>query len=133
MRTGELWTSDTPALLIFDGDCAFCTTWVDRLRSALPYFPDSTPWQWLDLADYGLSESDVEAAAWLVTPTGRFGDYLAFSALLRAQPRLLLRVVGRLIAMPPVSWCAGLGYRLIARYRHRLPGGTPACQARPLR
>ncbi len=37
-------------------------------------------------------------------------------------------VAGRILLAPPVSWVAPLGYRLVARYRHRLPGGTPACK-----
>ena len=33
---------------------------------------------------------------------------------------------------PPLRWLAPYLYRLIARNRHRLPGGTPACAIRPL-
>ncbi|TAL46526.1 MAG: thiol-disulfide oxidoreductase, partial [Salinibacterium sp.] len=52
-------------LVVFDGDCAFCTTWLHRLEAALPYFPKSSPWQWLDLEPLGLSSDDVEKYAWL--------------------------------------------------------------------
>ena len=34
------------------------------------------------------------------------------------------RVVGGAIAVPPLSWAAALGYRVVVRYRHRLPGTT---------
>ena len=36
-------------------------------------------------------------------------------------------IAGHLLATPPFSVVAALGYNVIAKYRHRLPGGTPAC------
>jgi len=114
-------------LLVFDGDCAFCSTWVERLRETLPRYPETTPYQWADLDALGLSLEDVQHYAWYLTPTHQYAGHLAFSALLRSQPRLGLRFAGQLIATPPFSWAAALGYHLIARYRHLLPGGTPAC------
>lgn len=114
-------------LLVFDGDCAFCSTWVERLRKALPRYPETTPYQWADLDALGLSHDDVTHYAWYLTPTHQYAGHLAFSALLRSQPRFGLRFAGQLIATPPFSWVAALGYRFVARYRHLLPGGTPAC------
>ncbi|HEU0205587.1 MAG TPA: DCC1-like thiol-disulfide oxidoreductase family protein [Pseudolysinimonas sp.] len=114
-------------LLVFDGDCAFCTTWVHRLQAVLPRFPQTTPYQWADLDALGLTLDDVQHYAWYLTPTHQYGGHLAFSALLRSQPRLGLRFAGQLMAIPPFSQAAALGYRFVARYRHLLPGGTPAC------
>lgn len=124
--------SRTPenTVLIFDGDCAFCSLWVERLRAALPVFPVSTPWQWIDLDDYALTRDDVAKAAWLVTPTQQFAGHLAFSAILRSQPTVGWRFLGHLIATEPFNSICALGYRFVARYRHRLPGGTPACAVR---
>ena len=116
-----------PALLVFDGECSFCTTWVNRLRDTLPSFPEARPWQWIDLDAYGLTRHDVEHYAWYLTARHQYAGHLAFSALLRVQPSLPFRLAGRLIAAPPFSWAAAVGYAFIARYRHLLPGGTPAC------
>ncbi len=121
------WTPATGPLLIFDGDCAFCTSSVERLRAVLPRFPQAEPWQWVDLDALGLSEHDVTRYAWLVTARRQFAGHLAFSALLRMQPSIGWRFLGQLIATPPFSWVAALGYHLIASNRSRLPGGTPAC------
>lgn len=118
-------------VLIFDGDCAFCTTWVGRLEAILPVFPRSTPWQWVDLDEFGMTRDDVTRYAWVVTSTHQYAGHLAFSALLRMQPGFGLRLLGELVATPPFSWLAAVGYHFIARYRHRLPGGTPACAVRP--
>jgi predicted DCC family thiol-disulfide oxidoreductase YuxK len=116
------------ALLVFDGDCAFCTTWVNRLADWLPSFPESVPWQWADLDALGLSRDEVTKYVWFVTPERHFAGHLAVSALLRGQPRFWLRLLGWLLATPPYSWVAAVGYHYVAKYRHRLPGGTPACQ-----
>ena len=118
-------------LLVFDGDCAFCTTWVNRLEALLPLFPTATPWQWLDLDELGLTHDDVTHYAWYLTPTHQYAGHLAGSALLRAQRGFGWRFIGNLIATPPVSWVAALVYHFVAKNRHRLPGGTPACAMPP--
>jgi predicted DCC family thiol-disulfide oxidoreductase YuxK len=123
----ELSKPSSKGLLVFDGDCAFCSTWVERLRDLLPRFPETVPYQWADLDALGLTLDDVQHFAWYLTPRHQYGGHLAFSAILRSQPRVELRFAGWLIATPPFSWAAALGYQLIARYRHLLPGGTPAC------
>jgi predicted DCC family thiol-disulfide oxidoreductase YuxK len=114
-------------LLVFDGDCAFCTTWVNRLRAWLPRFPEAQPWQWLDLAELGLSRDDVERYVWYLAPGVRLSGHAAFSALLRIQRGFVPRLAGWILVTPPFSWVAAVGYSFVARYRHRLPGGTPAC------
>ncbi len=114
-------------VLIFDGDCAFCTTWVNRLRDRLPKPPEAVPWQWADLDALGLTRQDVTDFAWYLTKRRSYAGAMAFAALLRDQPRIGLRFAGHLLATPPFSIVAALGYNLIARYRHVLPGGTPAC------
>ncbi|MFT4165694.1 MAG: DCC1-like thiol-disulfide oxidoreductase family protein [Microlunatus sp.] len=115
------------SLLVYDGDCAFCTTWVRRLEAVLGKFPEAQPWQWLDLDELGLTGSDVASYVWLLSDGRRYRGHAAFGALLRMQPSRGLRFLGHLIATPPFSWVAGAGYFLIARFRHRLPGGTAAC------
>ncbi|HEY4225473.1 MAG TPA: DCC1-like thiol-disulfide oxidoreductase family protein [Pseudolysinimonas sp.] len=120
-------TPTSAGLLVFDGDCAFCTTWVNRLEAVLPRFPPTTPYQWADLDALGLTPHDVQDFAWYLTPKHQYAGHLAFSALLRSQPRVGLRFAGWILATPPFSWAAALGYSFIARYRHLLPGGTPAC------
>lgn len=131
MSTTGLSDSSNLPLLVFDGDCAFCTTWVNRLEKILPVFPAKSPWQWLDIDDLGLSEHDVTHYAWVVTAGHHYAGHLAGSALLRMQPGFGWRFLGNLIATPPVSWAAAVAYHFIAKYRHKLPGGTPACAMPP--
>lgn len=117
----------TEPLLVFDGDCAFCTTWVRRLENALDRFPDAQPWQWLDLDELALSHDDVTHYVWLLAGGRRFRGHAAFAVLMQLQPQGILRFLGHLLVTMPFSWAASLGYSLIARFRHRLPGGTAAC------
>jgi predicted DCC family thiol-disulfide oxidoreductase YuxK len=117
----------TSHVLIYDGDCAFCALWVNRLRSWLPAFPEAKTSQSVSLDDYALSADDVAKYAWYITRTHQYAGHLAASALLRAQPVLGLRLLGVLIATPPISWIAALVYSFVSRFRHTLPGGTPSC------
>ncbi len=116
-----------PPLFVFDGDCAFCTTWVRRAERHLPRFPETQPWQWLDLDDLGLSRDDVTHFAWYLADGTRLRGHAAVAAVLRLQPGFGWRFLGHLAVTPPFSWGARLAYAFIARFRHRLPGGTPAC------
>lgn len=120
-------------VLVFDGDCAFCTSCVEALRRTLPRMPQAVPWQRLDLDAHGLDLDDVTRFAWVLTPSRHFAGHLALSALLRLQASPGWRFLGHLLATPPFSLLAAAGYRLLADNRHRLPGGTPACAADPVR
>lgn len=120
----------TGPLLIYDGDCAFCQRCVD-LGARLPAAVPSAPFQLLDPTAYGLTAAQVRSAAWWVAADGstRRG-HRAVAAVLRAQPRTGWRAAGWLIDHPPLSWLAAPGYALVARFRHRLPGGTAQCRVR---
>jgi predicted DCC family thiol-disulfide oxidoreductase YuxK len=112
--------------VLFDGDCAFCTSCVTALTRWLRPPVTFLPWQRVDLADYGVSQGAVEAAVQWIGPDGRFAGAQAFGAVLRAKGGLW-SIPGTLVRIPPVRQLAALAYRLIAANRHRLPGGTAAC------
>ena len=117
-----------PAVLIFDGDCSVCTSCANWARRHVKGAVEIAPWQRLDLATYGLTPEDVNAAAWWIGPDGRrYRGHAAVGRTLRARGGLL-GLGGWLVSAPPVSWGAALFYVVVARYRHRLPGATPACR-----
>ncbi|SJM48596.1 thiol-disulfide oxidoreductase DCC family protein [Agrococcus casei] len=123
-----------PGLLIYDGDCAFCTSAVQWLEARLERFPRSIPQQHIDFAQYGLSLDDVTNSAWIVdtrSPLRMWSHGELAAALLAGQPSFALRWTGRMLALPGIRHACDLGYRAIAVNRHRLPGGTPACAMPP--
>jgi predicted DCC family thiol-disulfide oxidoreductase YuxK len=118
--------------LLYDGDCGFCTmsaAWVSR-RWTGPDPPRAIAWQLLSeetLVRLGLTDVDVARSAWWIE-----GRHLEEGS--RAIARALVAthgpwvIAGRMLLLPPIAWVAPLGYRLVARFRHRLPGGTPDCR-----
>jgi predicted DCC family thiol-disulfide oxidoreductase YuxK len=114
-------------VLVFDGDCAFCTNCASFLKRIGPD-AEIVPWQFADLADLGITaEQATEAVQW-VEPGGTVrSGHEAIGAVL-GRTGLPWWVLGRAILLPGVSWLAGKVYGLVARNRYRLPGGTPACR-----
>ena len=89
-------------VLVYDGDCGFCTTCVHLLERIGP---------------------DAEIVAWQLTVRS---GHEAVAAVLDTAGRIW-RIAGRALLLPGISWVAARAYRLIADNRYRLPGGTPAC------
>ena len=115
-------------LLVYDGDCGFCTKSARWAGAALPADADVQPWQALDLDELGLSERDVSEAAWWFDDAGaKHRGSRAIAGVLAAS-RGWRRLAGRLLSVPPLSWLAIPVYALVARYRYRLPGATDACR-----
>ncbi|GGL06880.1 hypothetical protein Sme01_67300 [Sphaerisporangium melleum] len=115
-------------MLVYDGDCGFCRRCVDFGREHLPYMPTVRAWQGLDLAEHGLTRKEVTSSVQLLGPHGlRASGARAIAVLLAVQPSAWWRAAGLVMMAPPVSWAAEGVYRLVSRYRHRLPGGTDAC------
>jgi predicted DCC family thiol-disulfide oxidoreductase YuxK len=113
--------------LVFDGDCGFCTTSAQWFEQHARTEVDVKPWQHLDLAAIGLTEEQVTTAAyWVDGPHQRRGHRAVAQALQHCSAGW--RAVGRVIDLAPVRPLANVGYRLVSRYRYKLPGGTPACR-----
>ena len=113
-------------MLVFDGDCAFCTSSVRLLEKIGPE-AELVAWQLADLAALGLTEEEAAAAVQWVGADGtvRSGHAAIAAALVSAGG--VWALAGRSLLLPGISAIAARAYRLIADNRHRLPGGTPAC------
>lgn len=125
-------------VLVYDGDCAFCTSsvlWAEKyLRQTLASGGwTAQPYQFTELSEFGVTRERAEHEVLWVTPTG------AVYGGAQAVARLLMRsggawaYLGALLALAPVRPLGAAAYRLVAKNRHRLPGGTPACALPPRR
>jgi predicted DCC family thiol-disulfide oxidoreductase YuxK len=86
------------------------------------------PWQHEDLDALGVTLAEVDAAVVLVDVTWRRSSGpTAIARYLRSSSSPAWRAVGSVIARRPLRWLTAPIYRLIARNRHRMPGGTPQC------
>lgn len=123
-----------PPMLVFDGDCGFCTRsarWlVDHARPRAAV----VPWQAIPLERWSLSEARCRAAVQFVTETGGVLEGAPAIAGLLSTSRAPWPVAARIMTTPPIAAIAARVYAQIAAHRDRLPGATDQCQpitARP--
>jgi predicted DCC family thiol-disulfide oxidoreductase YuxK len=114
--------------VVFDGDCGFCTSSARLLERLGRHRLVVIPWQRADLAALGLTPDACAKAVQFVGPGGRASGAGAVALALLASPQPW-RTLGAVLELPPVRPVAAATYRLVARHRHRLPGGTAACAA----
>jgi predicted DCC family thiol-disulfide oxidoreductase YuxK len=118
-------------VLVYDGDCGFCTTCVRFVERRLRSRARIVAWQHADLAALGVTRAAAERAVQWVAPDGRVSRGAAAVGRLLVDSGWPWRLLGYPMFTPPVSWLAELVYRVVAANRHRLPGGTAACSLPP--
>lgn len=114
-------------LLIFDGDCGFCTTSA-RAGQRWLHLDHVEPWQFLDLDSLAVTEAACQTAVQWVAVDGTVSA--AERAVIAAMRHAggAWGVVGRVLGLAGIRHVAGLCYRVVARFRYKMPGGTPACR-----
>jgi predicted DCC family thiol-disulfide oxidoreductase YuxK len=118
-------TGKTMGRLVFDGDCGFCTSSAQWLANGGRV--GIVAWQFLDLDEVGLSVDQVSTSVWWLhdeRPVEHSSRAIGRALVARGGVWFL---AGRALLVPVVRPLADAVYRLVARNRHRLPGGTPAC------
>ncbi|URM92496.1 DUF393 domain-containing protein [Streptomyces sp. MRC013] len=117
----------TRPVLVYDGDCGFCSTSVRFAERYVRPRCTATPWQFADLEELGVTRRRAEHEVLWVTPAGTvYGGSRAVAKLLLGSPGGW-PVLGAVLTLPLVRWAAHGVYRLVADNRHRMPGGTAAC------
>ncbi|MDB4018655.1 DUF393 domain-containing protein [Aquiluna sp.] len=114
-------------LLIFDGDCAICSTSARVLKKMIKDRIAIKPYQRLDLAEYGLSSELTSKAVYYISGKKRYVAAAAMAQVL-IDSKTIWAVAGWFIKLPLIRTLAKRVYYVIAANRHRLPGGTPECQ-----
>jgi predicted DCC family thiol-disulfide oxidoreductase YuxK len=127
-HTEEVTTEVGPPVLLFDGDCAFCSScarWLQR-RVATP--TRLAAWQHTDIGTLGVTVAEADESVVMVgVDLRRTHGPEAIASLLRTSTSSAWRAAGVALGLRPVLAVAWPIYRFIGRNRHRLPGGTPQC------
>ncbi|MFF3437180.1 DCC1-like thiol-disulfide oxidoreductase family protein [Streptosporangium sp. NPDC002721] len=118
-------------VLVFDGDCGFCTTSVRFAERRVGVRARVVPWQFADLRALGVTRERAEREVLWVAEDGRVSGGAQAVARLLIAAGLPWSPLGFVLRVPPFRWVARGVYRLVAANRHRLPGGTPACALPP--
>lgn len=118
-------------LLIFDGDCGFCTTTANWIVEHSSVAVAAKPYQWTNLEPLGLTLDEAEAKVQLVWDDLIYSGHKCFGKLLMIQRNPLIRLVGRVVNSKALDGISARAYDWVAKNRHRLPGGTPACKMPP--
>jgi predicted DCC family thiol-disulfide oxidoreductase YuxK len=119
----------TRPVLLFDGDCAFCTSCA-RVIERIGPDAEIVAWQLTDLAELGVTEEQAAAAVQWVGVDGRARSGHEAIAATLITAGTIWATAGRALLLPGISSVAAQVYGLVANNRHRLPGGTPACDVR---
>jgi predicted DCC family thiol-disulfide oxidoreductase YuxK len=130
--------TDTRPTFLYDGDCAFCSSFARFIERRIATPVRVVPYQFADLEPLGVTEAECTGAVQWADPTARgtsrpstAAGPLAIARLLRSSTgpagRLLWRPLGLLLGLRPVLRMAWPAYHWVADHRHRLPGGSPAC------
>lgn len=112
--------------LIFDGDCKFCSSSARAFERITKNRIATIPYQRAKLDDFGLSFGECESAVQYVRNGSKFAGHKAIAQGL-IDSRTAWSTVGHILLWPVISGIAFMVYGLVAKNRHRLPGGTPAC------
>ncbi|GAA2578312.1 DUF393 domain-containing protein [Actinomadura fulvescens] len=118
-------------VLVYDGDCGFCTASVRFLERRVPTSAEVVAFQFADLGSLGIdAEQASYEVVWVARDGRTYGGAQGIARLL-VDAGKLWRPLGMVAMVPPFRWLAHGLYRLVANNRYRLPGGTPACALPP--
>lgn len=114
-------------VLLYDGDCAFCTSSAGWLRRHVISASPVMAWHHADLTLLGLNPGDsAEAVQWVEAGQRAVGPD-AITAYLQSSTHSW-RAVGRVLSTPVLQYIASPIYHWLGRHRDRLPGRTPASE-----
>jgi predicted DCC family thiol-disulfide oxidoreductase YuxK len=124
----KLKSNASEPVLVFDGDCGFCTTTANWIKKNSKVALEIAPYQWTDLQQYGLTAEEAAAKVQLVVGDKVYAGHNCMAKLLLIQPNVFLKLVGAVMVMPVIEPISARLYTWIAANRQKLPGGTPACK-----
>ncbi len=115
------------SFLIWDGDCAFCARCVQFIQRRIRTSAKIVAHQKADLKVLGLTTEQCNQALQWVNSDGRIRSGSRAVAELLKTANGVWPVFGVLIDLPVIRLFSSAIYKLIAKNRQHLPGGTAAC------
>ena len=119
-------------MLIFDGDCAFCTRCAEWGAANLKPWVATKPSQQVKPEDFGLTAEDFKKSIWLVnTKDPKIAPLAANRAvakILQNQQNVFWRSFGIILDIWWVRPIASSVYFLVAANREKMPGATDECK-----
>lgn len=110
-------------MLLYDGDCEFCTSTATWMRRHIPSSADVQPYQRADLTALGVTaEQCAEAVQWIGSDGVALGGHRAIAQALIAGGGPW-RALGHLFLLPGLSRLAASTYTFVASHRSCLVGG----------
>lgn len=114
--------------VIYDGDCAFCSSAARFGKARIAPNLAFLAYQQTNLAEYGLTTTECEKSLQFVSDDNQIFNGAKAVAQILISAGFLYRILGRIMNLPLLNKLAQLIYVLVAKNRHRLPGGTPTCK-----
>jgi predicted DCC family thiol-disulfide oxidoreductase YuxK len=111
---------DRPVVL-YDGECGFCTGLVEEARDRLGADVDYVAFQAAPLATYGVSTAEASHSLHWAAVDGRLDHGSGAVARLLLASGGAWALLGRLLLAPPFSFLAAAAYWLVARNRRHIP------------
>src|SRR5262245_21968024 len=104
-------------LLVFDGDCTFCRTWIARWQNATADAVDYAPSQQVAAQFPEIEAAGFRESVVLIEPDGRVSH--AAEAVFRSRAAAPGRGLGLWCyqRVPGFAWASELAYRIVARHR----------------
>lgn len=124
----------TLPLLIFDGDCGFCTTVATAAEPVLArghQDPTVVASQFVDLASLGIRPERARTEVLWVGRDGHVSGGVDAIADWLSWHTSIYRPLGLILRWPVIRPLAGAVYRWVARNRQLFPGSTAACAMPP--
>lgn len=115
-----------PALL-YDADCAFCTS-AARFGTRLGLHAQMVPLQSVDPTRSGINIARAQREIPFIDAHGAVSYGAAAIAGALGTGNVVCRVASWILRSWPVRRAADRIYGIVARNRHRMPGGSAACQ-----
>lgn len=118
----------TEPVIIYDGDCAFCTKSIIRLEAFMKgQMPKKVTLQRVNLQEYGILLAEAQAAMKYVDLSGRVwtGERAFQRVFYDAGGKW--RILANFMGLPIIKSASAAIYKKIALNRQKMPGAEASC------